>query len=324
MFTGMPWLLLDALILLGVVVAMSVVATAILSRAIEAANPPAGEFVRLGDVVVHLLDTGGGDPDETPALLVLHGANLDLRDMRLALGDSLAPRYRTIFVDRPGQGHSAVGRQDLLAPDSQVAVLRAAMKGQGVRRMIIVGHSLGGFVALRYALQHPEDVAGLVLVNPASHPRGSELPPRQKLAGRLLGPAMAWTCVVPLSGLLCAMFARRLFRPEFAPADYAARGGLALGMTPRRLLASLAEYERLRAELARTAPLYPQVQAPTIIIAGAADAIVPPDMHAHKLADALPHARLIELPGAGHMAHHGHGAAIRNAPPRARARLGRR
>ena len=315
----MTWLL-HALILLACVGAASVVATAVMTRMLEARNPPVGELTQVGDTQLHLVDSGRQASTDAPSLLLLHGANLDLRDMQLALGAALASRFRTILVDRPGQGYSALGRRDALAPDKQVSLLRAAVTGRGVGRVIIVGHSLGGLIALRYVLAYPDEVVGLVLVNPTSHPRENDLLPRQKLAGRLLGPAMAWTCVVPLSGLLCAMFARRLFEPQSAPAGYAEHSGLALGMTPRRLQASLAEYEGLRAELARAAPLYPHVKAPTVILAGGADRIVPAGLHAQKLARDLPDATLVEIPDAGHMAHHGRAAIVHEAIDRIMAR----
>ncbi len=57
-------------------------------------------------------------------------------------------------------------------------------------------------------------------------------------------------------------------------------------------------------------PSYPSIAAPTLIFAGEADPVVPPNVHAEALARALPHAQLQPLPGAGHMAHHAHASTI--------------
>jgi pimeloyl-ACP methyl ester carboxylesterase len=184
------------------------------------------------------------------------------------------------------------------------------LRARGVARVVIVGHSLGGLIALRYALDHPQDVAGLVLVNPTSHPRPNDLPWFQRVAGALLGPVAAYTLITPLSLVTNSALTKQLFRPEAAPPDYAAQSGLALAMAPGRFLASLREYAALRDELIRHAPHYPKIAVPTTVIAGESDAIAPPAIHAEALAAALPNASLLRLAGAGHMAHHTHAFVV--------------
>jgi pimeloyl-ACP methyl ester carboxylesterase len=66
----------------------------------------------------------------------------------------------------------------------------------------------------------------------------------------------------------------------------------------------------LRDQLIDHVPRYGAIAVPTVIIAGAADPVVPPAIHAEALAAALPQARLLRLAGAGHMAHHAHAEAI--------------
>ena len=96
---------LSLMIFIGIalVLAALAVVTAIGTAAIERAYPPAGKFVEVEGGRLHVLELG---PADAPAIVLLHGASGNLGDMRLALGESLAARYRVILVDRPGHGWS--------------------------------------------------------------------------------------------------------------------------------------------------------------------------------------------------------------------------
>src|SRR5262249_54937362 len=74
---------------------------------IEWAYPPRGRFVEVDGLRQHVVELGdrAGTAD-APAVVLLHGAGCNLEDMRLALGERLAARYRVILVDRPGLGWS--------------------------------------------------------------------------------------------------------------------------------------------------------------------------------------------------------------------------
>lgn len=298
------------LIALGLAAAFAV--TWWLARRIEAENPPVGRFVEVGEGRrVHLVDLAPALPvPGAPAVLLLHGANVHLADMRVALGDRLARRFRVIIPDRPGQGWTDEGGPVFSDPGHQASLIRAAVRAVGVDRVIVVGHSLGGLIAIRYALDAPEMVAGLVLINPTTHPRPGGGRWFQRFAEVVIGPLMTRTILLPVSlatlGPLCA----RLFRPEPPTPDYAAATGLALGLTPRRFLDSLTEYSDLRDHLIALAPRYPDLTVDTVLVVGDADPVVPPAIHADVLAEVLRHRRIVRLPGAGHMAHHTHPAEI--------------
>ncbi|WP_205873080.1 alpha/beta fold hydrolase [Mycobacterium camsae] len=100
-----------------------------------------------------------------PAILLLHATLHDRHDFD-PIVDRLARHYRTIAVDWPGHGESdsvAAGA----APTAPLFadVLEDVVDGLALSRVLVVGNSVGGFAAARLAINRPDCVAGLVLVN---------------------------------------------------------------------------------------------------------------------------------------------------------------
>jgi pimeloyl-ACP methyl ester carboxylesterase len=80
---------------------------------------------------------------------------------------ALAPRHRVLTWDLRGHGRSAPRPEPCSIADL-AADLAAVLDAAGVARAVVVGHSAGGVVAMRFALDHPQRLAGLVLVGTAS------------------------------------------------------------------------------------------------------------------------------------------------------------
>ncbi|HWS94575.1 MAG TPA: alpha/beta hydrolase, partial [Mycobacterium sp.] len=100
-----------------------------------------------------------------PTILLLHATLHDRHDFDPIVG-TLARRYRTIAVDWPGHGDSdpvdpAIEPGAPLFAD----VLEDVVDGLGLSRAVLIGNSVGGFAAARLAINRPECVAGLILVN---------------------------------------------------------------------------------------------------------------------------------------------------------------
>jgi pimeloyl-ACP methyl ester carboxylesterase len=109
---------------------------------------------------------GSGAP-----VVMLHAALHDHRDFDLVAGQ-LAGRYRTIAVDWPGHGRSDPVGEGRGADAFLFAGVLADLVGRlGLGPAVLVGNSVGGFAAARLALDHPDWVAGLVLVNTAGFTR---------------------------------------------------------------------------------------------------------------------------------------------------------
>ena len=127
-------------------------------------SPPAddGECLEVESNSIHFKDSGGGPP----SFLCLHGLVDDVSIWdRVAV--PLGRLGRVVRMDQRGHGTSDAPPgpypREALADD-----VVALLDGRGIDRAVLVGHSMGGIVAMTTALEHPERVAGLVLLGTAS------------------------------------------------------------------------------------------------------------------------------------------------------------
>jgi pimeloyl-ACP methyl ester carboxylesterase len=294
---------MTTLVVIVAVLCAAGVVTLIGTRLIERIHRPRGRFIDVGGFPQHVMEMGASAPDALP-VVVLHGAGSNLEDMRLALGGPLGARHRVIFVDRPGLGFSARKAGEGSAPSDQAVVLRNVLDALGVDRAILVGHSWGGTLALAFALDFPQRVAGLVLVAPATHPG---LWPMKRLNALLAGPVgwlFARTLALPFGVVLMWPGARTAFLPQTIPDGYVKRSAAMLVLRPPTLMANWADVGCLEAFLERQVQRYGTLAAPTIVLVGDRDPLVPAARHCEKLAAAAPRVKLMVLPGVGHMLHH--------------------
>jgi len=173
------------------------------------------------------------------------------------------------------------------------AALLARLDAAGIARADLVGHSIGGMLALDFALRFPGRVRGLVLyaTTPAfggRDPAFAEAFLAERLAPLEAGQDMA---------ALATASIRPMLRPG-TPDSLVALAVAAMAATPeaayRATVRCLTTFNR-RDDL-------PRVAAPTLLIAGERDPLAPPRTM-ERMRDAIPGARLAVLPGCGHLAH---------------------
>lgn len=111
-------------------------------------------------------DTVG--PASAPPIVFVHGALMGRAVWRPQI-DALADRYRCISVDLPGHGTQRDVAFEL--DDAAAGVIRAIDEATG-GRAVLVGLSLGGYVAMTVAARHPERVRGLVIAGSTREPTG--------------------------------------------------------------------------------------------------------------------------------------------------------
>lgn len=252
---------------------------------------------------VHLIDRPGSDP-RAMVLVFVHGASGNGRDPDLAFGTAF-PRHRKIFVDRPGQGGTArLGRSDA-APDVQAAVVAGVLDRLGIARAIVVGHSWGGSVTAAFGIGHPDRAAGLVFLAPATHPWPGGVDFTYHLTvAPAIGPAFARAVVPWLGRLLMEGALKGVFAPDPVPEGYAEAIGAELVLRPAAFRANAEDVHDLHGHVTRLSPHYREIAAPTLIVTGDRDPIVLADIHSAGLARDIAGARLVTLPGIGHMPHH--------------------
>ncbi|MEU0491480.1 alpha/beta fold hydrolase [Nocardiopsis sp. NPDC006139] len=124
------------------------------------------EYVDVGVGRLRVLRAGGARPGPAP-LVLLHGSGPDGAAVSwYRLLEPLSADRRVWALDLPGWGGS-LEAGPVGGPRELAAVVDEAMGALGVERAVVAGVSMGGDIALNLALEHPERVAGLVLVAPA-------------------------------------------------------------------------------------------------------------------------------------------------------------
>jgi pimeloyl-ACP methyl ester carboxylesterase len=110
---------------------------------------------------------------EGTLLLFLHGFGNSCRVWDDCAGE-LAPHYRVIALDQRGHGDSARDPEQRYESAAMARDVESVLGSLGADRVVLVGHSMGGRVSIEFAGLHPEQLAGLVLVDigPESDPRG--------------------------------------------------------------------------------------------------------------------------------------------------------
>lgn len=286
--------------------------TAAMAREAERRFPADGRFVAVEGGRLHVIETGtpgdgpGGAAEHTPAIVLLHGASANARELSSTLGTALARSYRVLAFDRPGHGWSdRPGGRAAASPASQSALIRQALDRLGVKRAVVVAHSLAGAVAARMALDDPSLVRGLVLLGAVTHewPGGVTwyyTPASSSWAGWLFNRAVA----APVGALMLDGAVREVFAPDPAPADYAARSGVRLVLRPSEFLANAQDVVDLIHGVREQQHRYGELAIPVSVIHGLSDGTVSPDLHARAFARQVEGSRLVLLPGGGHMPHH--------------------
>jgi pimeloyl-ACP methyl ester carboxylesterase len=122
-------------------------------------NPP-GSYVQLEDASIYWESTGHGQP-----LIFIHGMGLDCRiwDDQLPV---FSTRYRVIRYDLRGFGRSSLPSENRYAHHTDLSELLRHLE---IRKAVLVGLSLGGRVAIDFAITYPSRVTALVLVDSALH-----------------------------------------------------------------------------------------------------------------------------------------------------------
>jgi pimeloyl-ACP methyl ester carboxylesterase len=251
----------------------------LIGGAAHAAGPaptgaPREQVVTVLDQRIHYLEAGRGRP-----VILLHGLGAT-KEVWLANLAALAAHHHVYAIDQIG-----FGRSDKPLLDYKIATfvdfLQGFMASQNLDRATLVGNSLGGWVALDFALQHPAMVDRLVLVDSAGltwmHPSPVDLNPASLAATRALLQALFYDKRMVSDQLVHQVFTEHLRNND--------------GYTIQRALAGFAsqfEDGKLGA-----------VRAPTLVVWGRQDEMIPV-ASGEKLRDGISGAKLVVFDHCGH------------------------
>jgi pimeloyl-ACP methyl ester carboxylesterase len=229
-----------------------------------------------------------------PTVVLAHGIALTLQEWNLVADQLLADGYRVVAFDARGHGQSTIGTDGVSAP-VMAADLAAVLEATHTTEAILVGHSMGGFLALEAVLEVPavaDRLAGLVLVASFAGNILDGAPQNRAEAPILRSHLLPRLTANPTIGTL---FAASFFGPHPSPAMLTAFLHLIQGRDHAPLLPLLDAFttDDLIARL-------PAVGVPTVIVCGRADRTTPP-RDSQRMAAAIPEARTVWVEGAGHM-----------------------
>jgi pimeloyl-ACP methyl ester carboxylesterase len=236
---------------------------------------------------------------DAPVLLLLHGSNASLFTWE-PWSKALSDHFRVVSVDLPGHGLTGpTANHDYTQAGMANFVLALADK-LGLKRFALAGNSMGGGVAARFAEEHPERVAALILVDAAGMPSGQG--DHTPIAFTLLRQPWARTLLSGLNpkplvreGLNDAIVRKAVLTPQMIDlySDMARREG-SRDATAERFTESAAEDHAY--VKAHTAAL----TMPTLILWGQEDHLIPVAA-AHLWNKTLPGSKLVIYPATGHI-----------------------
>lgn len=236
--------------------------------------------IKAHGIELHVEQRGAGGP----ALLFLHYWGGSSRTWRHVV-DALSPDYRTVAIDQRGWGKSAAPEVGYALSDLADDVL-AVVDALELESYILIGHSMGGKVAQLAASRRPRGLRGLVLVAPAPPtPLALPLDARQ-------GMVHAYDSRESIVATL-----QQVLAPD----------GLSEGDLDTVIADSLAGASSAKAAwpLATSqediTAVVPLIEVPVIVISGEHDRVDPPEVLRRELLPRIPQARLVVLPGVGHL-----------------------
>lgn len=236
---------------------------------------------------VAYLDSGAREGVET--IVLLHGVGAD-KDHFTRVSKALTPRYRVISLDLPGFGESTRTELGWDIP-SQAERVKAVATALRLSRFHLGGSSMGGFIAMRFAASHPDDVMSLWLIDPAGVAGAKPSPMVKQIEATGRSPLFARS-VDEVDGVFAWVFSK----PPWLPWSVKQ-------VRVERMVEDEALHQRIFKAVRASEPINavaPSISARTLIVWGDGDRVL--DVSGGDvLVKLLPHARLEVMPGLGHL-----------------------
>jgi pimeloyl-ACP methyl ester carboxylesterase len=244
-----------------------------------------------GGLRVHVRDRG---PRDRPAFILVHGTNASLFTWE-GWSRELSSDFRVITLDLPGHGLTGPDPEDRYAIADMVRAVGGVADALGVARFSLGGNSLGGHIAMAYALAHPERVDKLILIDSAGLRREEPRPLLLRMAG--------W----PVMGHALSIITPRFAVKRTLKDAYGDPAKVTDPLVDQYLDLLLREGNRRATRLRQSAPpesLDPDrlaaLRMPVLILWGSEDRWILP-RYGERLHQAIPRSQLVVFEGLGHI-----------------------
>lgn len=286
--------LLSLLILCGLGLALN---TLLWKRRAEQTVPPRGAFTRISTGRLHYLDVGAG-----PEILLIHGLGGQMGNFDCGLIDDLARDHRVIAIDRPGMGYSDRPMTHPCALADHAELMFEIMDKLEIHNPLVVGHSLGGAIAMAMAVQDAERLRGLALLAPLTLRAGTpaEVFDGLRIRSDFLRWLTAWTVATPAALRQADAVIDQVYGPEEMPPNAPTQGGAMLTLRPSHFYNTSRDYMQSGDGLDEMSRKYAGLTVPVRLLYGTEDRILDPQIHGAKLVGRHPQMGLKLVPG-GHM-----------------------
>jgi pimeloyl-ACP methyl ester carboxylesterase len=291
-----PLIFLSIVAVCIVVVAGLVAFTLYIAHRVDQALPPQGRFIDIGADRIHYVEYGSGPP-----IVFVHGLSGQLRNFAYLDMNALAQMHRVILIDRPGSGHSTRGAGSSASMSAQARTVALFIDAMGLDKPVLVGHSLGGAIALAVGLDHPNSVSRLALIAPLTHLVDAS----QAFGGLLIRSPLvrrivSFTVATPFAIKGSRAILDIVFGPDPVPNDFGVKGGGLLGLRPRSFYAASSDLMAVASELPAMENRYADLRMPVDVLYGREDGILDWRSHGEALKRKLDTTNLRLVDG-GHM-----------------------
>jgi pimeloyl-ACP methyl ester carboxylesterase len=248
-----------------------------------------GGYLDIAGIRLHLRDTG---PRSAPVVILLHGFGSSLQTWD-GWADAMSARYRVVRFDLPGSGLTGADPSGDYSDARSVEIMAALMDRLHVARASLIGNSIGGRIAWKFAALEPNRVDKLVLISPDGfaspgfdYGRKPQVPVLLNLMRYVLPKALMRMNLQPAYGDPAALTGATVTRYY----DLLLAPGVRAAMIARLQQTILAEPQ----------PFLERIRAPTLLLWGEKDHMIP-FSNANDYVRDLPDAVLQPLAGLGHV-----------------------
>lgn len=251
----------------------------------------AGDLIEVAGLRLHVRESGRKD---APAVVLLHGFGSSLHTWE-PWAEALSRDHRVVRFDLPGFGLTGPDPTGRYTTARSIEVLGALMDRLGMPKASLVGNSMGGKLAWTFAAQHPDRVDKLVLISPDgfaspgfAYGKKPDVPASVRLMRYALPKTLLRMSLAPAYGDAAALSDATVTRYH----DLMLAPGIRDAMIARMEQVMLEDPE----------PILRGIQAPTLLVWGEKDAMIP-FKNAADYVRTLPNATLAVFPGLGHVPH---------------------